>query len=204
MYIHIYNQRIAIGMRKMECLFLRLWICMLGSVVLCRLTSQKTTHKQLISPPLPLLPLPSHKQLKWQESERALFFHYGLNTFTSSEWGSGHEEDLVSFNPLSLNTHQWTSIAKKSGFSRVILTTKHHDGFCLWNSSYTDYSVSSTPWRGGFGDLVSELSVSCFEQGIDFGVYLSPWDVHEKTYGHSLEYNEFYIALLTELLTRFV
>lgn len=131
----------------------------------------------------------------------ALFLHFGPNTFTDSEWGTGHTDPSV-FNPTLLNATQWVTVAKQNGFSRVIITAKHHDGFCLWPSDYTDYSVGSSGWRNGSGDVVGDLSKAAGELGVDLGVYLSPWDRHESVYGKTVEYNEYYMAQMTELLTR--
>lgn len=131
----------------------------------------------------------------------AMFFHFGPNSFTNSEWGTGKADPSV-FNPTRLNTIQWVQVAKDSGFNRVILTAKHHDGFCLWPSEYTDYSVKSSSWRNGTGDVVKELALAANEAGVDLGLYLSPWDRHEVCYGKTLEYNEFYVGQMTELLTR--
>ncbi|XP_011011977.1 PREDICTED: alpha-L-fucosidase 1 [Populus euphratica] len=153
-------------------------------------------------PPLPILPIPTASQVQWQLSSMALFFHFGTNTFTDSEWGTGRVDPSV-FNPTRLNTTQWVQVAKDSGFNRVILTAKHHDGFCLWPSEYTEYSVKSTSWRNGSGDVVKELSLAAKEAGVDLGLYLSPWDRHEGCYGKTLEYNEFYLGQMTELLTRY-
>ncbi|CAH9072855.1 unnamed protein product [Cuscuta europaea] len=153
-------------------------------------------------PPLPLPPLPTALQLSWQLSEMAMFIHFGPNTFTGSEWGSGHADPSV-FNPTSLNATQWVSVAKENGFSRVVLTAKHHDGFCLWPSKYTNYSVKSSPWRNGSGDVVGELAQAARAFGVELGLYLSPWDRHEPTFGMTQEYNEFYLGQMTELLTRY-
>ncbi|XP_044505899.1 alpha-L-fucosidase 1 [Mangifera indica] len=153
-------------------------------------------------PPLPILPLPSSSQLQWQLSSMALFLHFGINTFTDSEWGSGHADPSV-FNPVGLNASQWVQVAKEAGFNRVILTAKHHDGFCLWPSEYTEYSVKFAEWRNGIGDVVAELAVAAKEAGVALGLYLSPWDRHEPCYGKTLEYNEFYMGQMTELLTRY-
>ena len=152
-------------------------------------------------PPLPILPLPTAFQLQWQLGDMALFFHFGTNTFTDSEWGSGHAHPSV-FNPTKLNASQWIKVAKDSGFSAVLLTAKHHDGFCLWPSDYTDYSVRSSNWKNGNGDVVAELSAAAKDAGVGFGIYLSPWDRHETSYGDNLLYNEYYLAQMTELLTR--
>ncbi|KAH7561106.1 hypothetical protein JRO89_XS10G0174700 [Xanthoceras sorbifolium] len=153
-------------------------------------------------PPLPILPLPSSSQLQWQLNSMALFLHFGPNTFTDTEWGSG-EADPNIFDPVRLNASQWVHVAKEAGFNRVILTAKHHDGFCLWPSEYTDYSVGSSGWRNGSGDVVAELAMAAREAGVGFGLYLSPWDRHESCYGKTLEYNEFYMGQMTELLTRY-
>ncbi|KAF8086431.1 hypothetical protein N665_0626s0023 [Sinapis alba] len=152
--------------------------------------------------PLPILPLPSSQQLQWQLGSMAMFLHFGPNTFTNSEWGSGKADPSV-FNPTHLNATQWVQTAKDFGFSRVILTAKHHDGFCLWPSEYTDYSVKSSPWRNGTGDVVAELASAAAAEGIGLGLYLSPWDRHDGAYGKTLEYNEFYLSQMTELLTKY-
>lgn len=131
-----------------------------------------------------------------------MFFHFGMNTFTDSEWGTGSADPSL-FHPQALDARQWVRAAKYAGFSRVILTAKHHDGFCLWPSAYTNYSVASSPWKNGTGDVVEELAVAAHEEGLTLGLYLSPWDRHESSYGKTLEYNEFYLALLGELLTRY-
>lgn len=152
-------------------------------------------------PPLPILPIPSASQLQWQMGKMAMFLHFGPNTFTDSEWGTGHADPSV-FNPSRFNAAQWVRVAKDSGFSRVILTAKHHDGFCLWPSAYTDYSVRSSAWLQGSGDVVGDLAAAARDAGLGLGLYLSPWDRHERTYGKTLDYNEFYVAQMTELLTR--
>ncbi|PNY11215.1 alpha-L-fucosidase 1-like protein [Trifolium pratense] len=132
----------------------------------------------------------------------ALFFHFGPNTFTDSEWGTGHADPTI-FNPTKLNASQWIHVAKEYGFSRVLLTAKHHDGFCLWPSEYTDYSVRSSNWRNGNGDVVADLAAAAKDAGVGLGVYLSPWDRHEECYGDTLRYNQHYLAQMTELLTRY-
>ncbi|RHN76005.1 putative alpha-L-fucosidase [Medicago truncatula] len=153
-------------------------------------------------PPLPILPLPTAFQLQWQNSNMALFFHFGTNTFTDSEWGTGQAHPTI-FNPTKLNASQWIHVAKDTGFSRVLLTAKHHDGFCLWPSEYTDYSVRSSGWRNGNGDVVADVAAAAGEAGVGFGIYLSPWDRHELCYGDTLRYNQHYLAQMTELLTRY-
>ncbi|HYK87252.1 MAG TPA: alpha-L-fucosidase [Acidobacteriota bacterium] len=150
--------------------------------------------------PKPLPPVPTRTQLEWQRGEATIFLHFGINTFTDREWGLGNEDPRI-FNPAHLDARQWVSAAKAGGFKIVILTAKHHDGFCLWPSKYTDHSVKNSPWRDGKGDVVRELAEACREGGLKLGIYLSPWDRHEKTYGDSPKYNEYYRNQLTELMT---
>lgn len=146
--------------------------------------------------------VPSERQLKWQELEFYAFIHFGVNTFTGSEWGSGYESPEV-FNPTNLDTRQWVSTIKTAGMRGLILTAKHHDGFCLWPSAYTDHSVKFSSWMGGRGDVVKETADACREYGIKFGIYLSPWDKHDPRYGDGEAYNKFFKNQLTELLTHY-
>jgi alpha-L-fucosidase len=147
-------------------------------------------------------PRPSRSQLDWQREELAIFVHFGVNTFTDREWGDGQESPAV-FNPSRLDARQWARAARSAGFRAMILTAKHHDGFCLWPSSVTRHSVASSPWRGGQGDLVREFVDACRAEGLRPGLYLSPWDRNASVYGDSPRYNDFYVAQLTELLTRY-
>ena len=155
-----------------------------------------------VEAPKPFGAVPTRAQLAWQRCETNLFLHFGVNTFTDREWGAGQEDPKV-FNPSQLDARQWVRAAKAGGFKIVILTAKHHDGFCLWPSRYTDHSVKSSPWREGKGDVVRELADACREAGMKLGIYLSPWDRHEKTYGDSPRYNEYYKNQMTELLTNY-
>lgn len=143
---------------------------------------------------------PSRRQLSWQELEFYAFVHFGVNTFTDREWGDGAEDPKL-FNPTGFNAGQWVDAARAAGMRMIILTCKHHDGFCLWPSRYTEHSVKNSPWRGGNGDVVREVADACREGGLKFGVYLSPWDRHERTYGDSPVYNAYFRNQLTELLT---
>ena len=147
-------------------------------------------------------PLPTADQLVWQRDERALFLHFGVNTFTDREWGDGTEDPAV-FNPTALDARQWTRTARAAGFRALVLTAKHHDGFCLWPTRTTRHSVAASPWRGGHGDVVREFVDACRADGLRAGLYLSPWDRHEPVYGDSPRYNDFYADQLTELLTRY-
>ena len=147
-------------------------------------------------------PLPTADQLAWQRDERALFLHFGVNTFTDREWGDGTEDPAI-FNPTALDARRWTRTARAAGFRALILTAKHHDGFCLWPTRTTRHSVAASPWRGGHGDVVREFVDACRADGLRAGLYLSPWDRHEPVYGDSPRYNDFYAEQLTELLTRY-
>ena len=144
--------------------------------------------------------VPSERQLRWQQLEFYAFFHFGINTFTDAEWGNGNEDPDL-FQPKKLDCRQWVKTCKLAGMRGVILTAKHHDGFCLWQTKTTDHSVAASSWRGGKGDVVAECAAACREYGLQFGVYLSPWDRHEETYGTGAAYDEFYLAQLRELLT---
>lgn len=147
-------------------------------------------------------PVPTRAQLRWQRDELAMFLHFGVNTFTDREWGDGSESPGI-FNPARLDARQWARAARAAGFRSLILTAKHHDGFCLWPTRTTDHSVRGSPWRGGAGDLVRELADACRAEHLGLGLYLSPWDRHEPSYGDTPRYNDLYIAQLTELLTNY-
>src|SRR5579863_4749309 len=146
--------------------------------------------------------VPSPRQLRWQELELTAFFHFGINTFTDREWGDG-KEDLSLFNPTRLDARQWVRVAKDAGIRQVILTAKHHDGFCLWPSKYTDHTIAHTPYKNGHGDIVKEFADACHEYGVGMGIYLSPWDRNSPAYGDSAKYNALFLNWLTELLTQY-
>src|SRR6267378_2349709 len=147
-------------------------------------------------------PRPSPSQLTWQRDELALFLHFGVNTFTDREWGDGREDPAL-FDPTRLDARQWARAAKAGGARALILTAKHHDGFCLWPSPLTEHCVARSPWRGGAGDVVREFTAACKSEGLRAGLYLSPWDRNAPVYGDSPRYNDFYCDQLTELLTRY-
>lgn len=150
----------------------------------------------------PARPVPSRAQLEWQRDELAIFVHFGVNTFTNREWGDGKESPGI-FAPTNLDAHQWARSARAAGFRAMVLTAKHHDGFCLWPSKTTRHSVAASPFRGGQGDVVREFVDACRAKGLKAGLYLSPWDRHEPSYGDSPRYNALYCEQLTELLTRY-
>jgi alpha-L-fucosidase len=146
-------------------------------------------------------PVPSENQVHWQEMEYYAFVHFSLNTYTDQSWGYGNE-DINLFNPEKLDCRQWARICKEAGMKGIIITAKHHSGFCLWPSKYTEYSVKNAPWKDGKGDVVREMAEACKEYGLKFGVYLSPWDRNHPDYGKS-EYITYFRNQLTELLTNY-
>lgn len=147
------------------------------------------------------LPVPSSRQLAWQPLETTAFLHFTVNTFTDKEWGDGTEDPKI-FNPANFDARQIVKALKDAGFKMAIITAKHHDGFCLWPSKYTNHSVKSSLWKNGKGDVVKEISNACHEFGIKFGVYLSPWDRNQPLYGTN-QYNTYYKNQLRELLTNY-
>lgn len=143
---------------------------------------------------------PTPEQLAWHDLELGMFCHFGINTFCNQEWGDGTDPP-DKFNPTALDARDWVGTAKEAGFRYFILTAKHHDGFCLWQTETTDYSVRSSPWKDGKGDVVAECARACAEFDMPFGLYLSPWDRHAPCYADKEAYDDFYARQLTELLT---
>jgi len=151
--------------------------------------------------PSPVGPIPTDNQIRWQEMEYYSFLHYSLNTYTDQSWGFGNESPNL-FNPGKLDCRQWARVCKEAGMKGIILTAKHHCGFCLWPSRYTEYSVKNAPWKNGKGDVVREMADACKEYGLKLGLYLSPWDRNHPDYGKP-EYITYFRNQLTELLTNY-
>ena len=145
--------------------------------------------------------LPTKQQLAWHETEYYLFVHFGPNTFTDKEWGEGTEHEEV-FNPTQLDCRQWCRVAKAAGAKGIIITAKHHDGFCLWPSKFSTHTVRESKWKNGQGDVLKELSIACRESGLKFGVYISPWDRNHPDYGTD-KYNDVFIGMMKEILQNY-
>ncbi len=185
-----YKRRRAIKMKRFYFIIILLgFICLF---VFC---------KEGITEPKPYGPLPSENQLEWHNMEYYAFIHFNMNTFTNMEWGNGSEKP-TQFNPTELDVKQWAKTIREAGMKGVIITAKHHDGFCLWPSKYTEHSIKNSPWKGGKGDILEDLSEACKEHGLKMGLYLSPWDRNHAEYGKP-EYVTYFHNQLRELLTNY-
>ncbi|MEI9921486.1 MAG: alpha-L-fucosidase [Bacteroidota bacterium] len=169
--------------------------------VQCLIFSCSKRDKPPVTEPAPVGPIPTQAQLDWHDMRMNAFIHFTINTFTDREWGMGSEPEKE-FNPTELNVDQWISVLKETGFKGVILTCKHHDGFCLWPSKYTEHDIANTPFMNGKGDIVRLVSDACKKNGLKFGVYLSPWDRNHKDYGKP-EYVTYYRNQLNELFDNY-
>lgn len=173
-------------------------LCFLG----LSLQAQKHLPKvKPADPPKPFGPVPTAAQVAWQRMEMNMFCHFGPNTFTGLEWGEGTEAEDI-FNPTALNCDQWVSVAKQAGFGGIILTAKHHDGFCLWPNPASTHTVRESAWRNGKGDVLKELSEACKKGGVKFGIYISPWDRNAPTYG-TPAYNKVFLKTLRSAHTNY-
>ena len=171
-----------------------------SSLALC-LAGVVLSAQSRVTPPAPLQPIPTTRQLAWHQLEFYGFIHFTVNTFTDKEWGYGDEPEST-FNPAALDARQWATVARDAGMKGLILTAKHHDGFALWPSRFTEHSVKRSSWKDGGGDVVGELARACRELGLKFGVYLSPWDRNHAEYGRPA-YIDYYRHQLRELLTQY-
>ncbi|HSI77569.1 MAG TPA: alpha-L-fucosidase [Lunatimonas sp.] len=173
-------------------------ISLMGMLLMAVLISCNTSTAL---PPTPVLPVPNDHQLAWQDLEFYGFVHFNMNTFTNMEWGTGAEDPEL-FNPTEFDANQWAQVCKDAGMKGIIITAKHHDGFCLWPTATTEHSVKNSPYKNGEGDIIREIADACKTHGLKFGVYLSPWDRNHATYG-TPEYVEIFRTQLRELLTQY-
>lgn len=162
--------------------------------------NEADSEESVISKAANIIPTP--QQYEWQRLEFIAFLHFGMNTFTDKEWGEGNEDPKL-FNPSNLNAEQWAKTLKEAGMKLAILTVKHHDGFCLWPSKFTEHSVKNGLWKNGKGDVVKEFADACRKYGLKVGLYLSPWDMNNPDYGDSPKYNQYFLNQLTELLSNY-
>ncbi len=176
------------------------WILRFSSAFITSLMLSLVAIAQ-VSPPKPVGPIPTRSQLAWQKLEYYAFIHFGMNTFTGHEWGEGRAL-ADEFNPTAFDARQWARVVKDAGMKGIIITAKHHDGFCLWPSATTEYSVKNSKWGDGKGDVLKELSAAAREYGLKFGVYISPWDRNHPLYG-TPKYNQIYKQQWRELLTNY-
>ena len=170
-------------------------------ILLCLCCASLLACRQVVPPPKALDPVPDSRQLQWHHMELNAFIHFTINTFTDKEWGYGNESPAL-FNPTDFDADQWIRVLKETGFQGVILTCKHHDGFCLWPSKYTERSVKNSPFENGKGDVVKAVADACHKYGLKFGIYVSPWDRSRADYGKP-SYITYYRNQLKELFSNY-
>jgi alpha-L-fucosidase len=186
----------------MQCSFgRRIFLAVIVLYLIAAAALAQQNQQAGLAPPKPFGPVPHPRQIAWHEMEFYAFVHFTVNTFTDKEWGYGDEDPAI-FNPTELDCRQWTQAAKAAGMKGIIITAKHHDGFCLWPSKYTEHSVKNSPWKNGAGDVVGDLAAACKEFNLKLGIYLSPWDRNHPDYGKP-EYVTYFKNQLTELLTNY-
>lgn len=170
-----------------------------STTIIVPVDTSSVTPSPKVGAPEGFGPLPTAAQVQWQRMETNMFVHFGPNTFTNVEWGYGTDEELAAFAPKTVDCEQWVGVAAECGFKGIILTAKHHDGFCLWPNKHSTHTIAYTSYKDGKGDIVKELSQACAAAGVKFGIYDSPWDRHDSAYGTGNKYNQIFKNTIEDL-----